>query len=123
MRLLFSMRHLGSLRMYESVLRQLAARGHSIDILAKRRDVPGTAAAPETMLSDVPQIRWIWEDTHVTPWVDSGRRCASGSTTCAIAGHATPARPAGRACRRAGTRRVAAGVGLAVFRSPRGCEC
>ena len=42
MRLLFSMRHLGSLRMYESVLRQLAARGHSIDILAKRRDVPGT---------------------------------------------------------------------------------
>jgi hypothetical protein len=72
MRLLFSMRHLGSLRMYESVLRQLAARGHSIDILAKRRDVPGTAAAPETMLSDVQQIRWIWEDTHVTPWVDLG---------------------------------------------------
>ena len=58
--------------MYESVLRQLAARGHSIDILAKRRDVPGTATAPEAMLADVPQIRWIWEDTHVTPWVDLG---------------------------------------------------
>jgi len=72
MRLLFSMRHLGSLRMYDSVLRQLAARGHSIDILAKRRDVPGTATAPEAMLADVPQIRWIWEDTHVTPWVDLG---------------------------------------------------
>ena len=72
MRLLFSMRHLGSLRMYDSVLRQLAARGHSIDILAKRREMPGTAAAPETMLADVPQIRWIWEDTHVTPWVDLG---------------------------------------------------
>jgi hypothetical protein len=72
MRLLFSMRHLGSLRMYDSVLRQLAARGHSIDILAKRRDVPGTATAPETVLADVPQIRWIWEDTHVTPWVDLG---------------------------------------------------
>jgi hypothetical protein len=69
-RILFSMRHLGSLRMYESVLRQLAARGHSIDILAKRRDVPGTAAAPETILADVPQIRWLWEDTRVTPWVD-----------------------------------------------------
>ena len=72
MRLLFSMRHLGSLRMYDSVLRQLAARGHSIDILAKRRDVPATAAAPETVLADVPQIRWIWEETHVTPWVDLG---------------------------------------------------
>ena len=70
MRLLFSMRHLGSLRMYESVLRQLAARGHSIDILARRRDVPGTTAAPETMLADVPQIRWIWEEVRVTPWVD-----------------------------------------------------
>lgn len=72
MRLLFSMRHLGSLRMYESVLRQLAARGHSIDILAKRREMPGTAAVPETVLADVPQIRWIWEDTHVTPWVELG---------------------------------------------------
>ena len=68
MRILFSMRHLGSLRMYESVLRQLAAAGHEIDVLARRRDVPGTATAPEMVLADVPQIHWIWEDMRVTVW-------------------------------------------------------
>jgi CDP-glycerol glycerophosphotransferase (TagB/SpsB family) len=67
-RLLFSMRHLGSLRMYESVLRSLAAAGNEIDIAARRRDVPGTATAPEAILADVPQIRWIWEDVHVNVW-------------------------------------------------------
>jgi hypothetical protein len=68
MRILFSMRHLGSLRMYDSVLRQLAAAGHEIEIVARRRDVPGTASAPEQTLADVPQIRWIWEQVHVTDW-------------------------------------------------------
>jgi hypothetical protein len=68
MRLLFSMRHLGSLRMYDSVLRQLAAAGHEIEIVARRRDVPGTASAPEGTLADVPQIRWIWEEVHVGAW-------------------------------------------------------
>ena len=68
MRLLFSMRHLGSLRMYDSVLRQLAAAGHEIEIVARRRDVPGTASAPEGTLADVPQIRWIWEEVHVGVW-------------------------------------------------------
>jgi len=70
MRVLFSMRHLGSLRMYDSVLRQLAARGHHIDIVARKRDVPGTSTAPETVLAGVPGIRWIWEDVHVTVWTD-----------------------------------------------------
>jgi len=68
MRLLFHMRHLGSLRMYDSVLRQLAAAGHEIEIVARRRDVPGTTGAPEGTLADVPQIRWIWEEVYVTVW-------------------------------------------------------
>jgi len=68
MRLLFSMRHLGSLRMYDSVLRRLAWAGHEIEIVARRRDVPGTASAPEQILADVPQIRWIWEEVHVGDW-------------------------------------------------------
>jgi hypothetical protein len=68
MRVLFSMRHLGSLRMYDSVLRQLAAAGHEVEIVARRRDVPGTASAPEQTLADVPQIRWIWEEVHITDW-------------------------------------------------------
>ena len=68
MRVLFSMRHLGSLRMYDSALRQLARAGHEIEIVARRRDVPGTASAPERILADVPQIRWIWEEVHVGRW-------------------------------------------------------
>ncbi len=70
MRILFSMRHLGSLRMYESVLRQLAARGHEVDIVASRRDLPGTETAPEDLLADVQEIRWIWEDVRVTVWTE-----------------------------------------------------
>ena len=70
MRVLFSMRHLGSLRMYDSVLRQLAAAGHEIDIVAQRRDVPGTTTSPETTLADVPQIHWVWEEVRVTTWTE-----------------------------------------------------
>jgi len=67
-RLLFSMRHLGSLRMYESVLRSLAADGHEIQILASRRDTIGSGVDPEKLLSDLPQIRWSWEDFHPDEW-------------------------------------------------------
>src|SRR5688572_11091525 len=70
MRLLFSMRHLGSLRMYESVLRSLAGSGHEIRILANRRDSIGSGIDPETLLSDVPQIRWLWEDVRPSTWSD-----------------------------------------------------
>jgi len=70
MRILFSMRHLGSLRMYDSVLRKLATAGHQIDILARRKDVPGTTVAPETLLAGVPNIRWVWEDVEVRRWTE-----------------------------------------------------
>ena len=68
MRLLFSMRHLGSLRMYESVLRALAARGHEIEILASRRDTIGSGVDPEKLLGDLPGIRWRWEEFHPDKW-------------------------------------------------------
>jgi hypothetical protein len=70
MRLLFSMRHLGSLRMYESVLRQLAGGGHEIAVVAQRRDVPGTTGAPATVLGDVRGIEWIWEELRVSRWTE-----------------------------------------------------
>ena len=55
------MRHLGSLRIYESVLLRLAAAGHDIQILSSRRD-------STTLLSDVPEIRWSWEDVRPSAW-------------------------------------------------------
>jgi hypothetical protein len=64
------MRHLGSLRMYESVLRALAAGGHDIEILANRRDTIGSGIDPEHLLADLPQIRWTWEDLHPHAWTE-----------------------------------------------------
>ena len=62
------MRHLGSLRMYESVLLHLAAAGHNIRILSNRRDSIGSGIDPERLLSDVPQIRWSWEEASPSAW-------------------------------------------------------
>lgn len=70
MRVLFSMRHLGSFRLYESVLRRLAANGHEIRILANRRDSLGWGDTPAVLLPDVPQIQWNWEETHPTAWLE-----------------------------------------------------
>ena len=70
MRVLFSMRHLGSFRMYESVLRRLAANGHELRIVANRRDSLGWGNAPDALLPDVPQIEWSWEEVHPTAWLE-----------------------------------------------------
>ena len=64
------MRHLGSLRMYESVLRALATAGHEIEILANRRDTIGSGIDPEQLLADLPQIRWSWEDLRPHAWME-----------------------------------------------------
>jgi hypothetical protein len=69
-RILFSMRHLGSLRIYESALRQLASDGHDILVLANRRDSLELGAAPEALFADVPRIRWSWEDNEPNAWTD-----------------------------------------------------
>jgi hypothetical protein len=69
MRILFSMRHLGSLRMYESVIRKLATSGHEVRILANRRDDIGSGVNPETLLADVPH-QWIWAEIHQSAWSD-----------------------------------------------------
>ena len=62
MRILFSMRHVGSFRLYESVLRRLAARGHDVHVMAHRRDAAGWGGSPEASLAGVPNIRWSWMD-------------------------------------------------------------
>lgn len=65
MRVLFSMRHLGSFRMYESVLRRLAANGHEVHVVANRRDSLDWGNTP-----DVPGIQWSWEEVHPTAWLE-----------------------------------------------------
>ena len=64
------MRHLGSLRIFESVVRLLADESHEILILAHRRDDAELGSTPETMFADLPQIHWSWEDAQPDGWTD-----------------------------------------------------
>ena len=70
MKILFSMRHLGSLRIFESAVRQLASEDHEILILAHRRDDSELGSAPDLMFADLPQIRWSWEEGQPDTWTE-----------------------------------------------------
>jgi hypothetical protein len=54
------MRHLGSFRMYESVIREMAARGHEIHLALGRAEALGWNKALQTLLADCPAITWSW---------------------------------------------------------------
>lgn len=58
MRIFFSMAHLGSFRMYEPVLRELADRGHEIHLSIGRSDGLGWNTALDALVSDYPSITW-----------------------------------------------------------------
>jgi hypothetical protein len=69
-RVLFSMRHLGSVRMYETVLRRLAEAGHDVHVVANRRDSLGDGGIPDALLPDVPGIQWSWDDVRPNRWLE-----------------------------------------------------
>jgi hypothetical protein len=50
--------HLGSFRMYEPVLRELATRGHTIHLALGRAEALGWAKALDTLVADHPTITW-----------------------------------------------------------------
>ena len=54
------MRHLGSFRMYESVIRELAGRGHDVHIVVDRGERLGWRKGLEQLLADCPTVRWSW---------------------------------------------------------------
>ncbi len=60
MRIFFSMRHLGSFRMYEPVIRELAARGHQVHLALGRAEALGWSAALDALLADHPTITAGW---------------------------------------------------------------
>ena len=64
MNVLFSMRHLGSFRLYEPVVRTLAARGHSVHIVVDRTQGLGWRKALEQILAEYPSVRWSWSVRH-----------------------------------------------------------
>jgi len=56
----FSMWHLGSFRMYEPVIRSLAARGHQIHVALGRAEGLGWSKALDTLVEDCPGVSWSW---------------------------------------------------------------
>ena len=52
--------HLGSFRMYEPVLRDLAGRGHEIHLALGRSEALGWRKALDTLVADHPTISWGW---------------------------------------------------------------
>jgi hypothetical protein len=62
MRFLFSMRHVGSLRLFDPALRALARRGHEVDVLVSRRESIEWGAAAAQLTAEYPAVRWQWAD-------------------------------------------------------------
>ena len=60
MKIFVSMWHLGSFRMYEPVLRDLAGRGHEIHLALGRSEALGWRKALDTLVADHPRISWGW---------------------------------------------------------------
>lgn len=54
------MRHLGSLRVYEPVLRELAARGHQVHLALGRAEALGWTRALDNLLAEQPAITSSW---------------------------------------------------------------
>jgi hypothetical protein len=59
-RIFFSMWHLGSFRMYEPVIRDLAGRGHEIHVALGRAEGLGWGKALDNLVADCPGVTWSW---------------------------------------------------------------
>jgi hypothetical protein len=73
-KILFFMHHLGSFRMYESVVRELAARGHALHIVTGRAEEFGWERALAGLLASQPNVRLTPMDFPQDGfWIDAGK--------------------------------------------------
>jgi hypothetical protein len=71
MKILFSMRHIGSLRLFDPALRALARRGHEVDVLVSRRESIEWGGAAAQLAGECPTVRWHWaEDLPPNTWLE-----------------------------------------------------
>ena len=74
MKVLFSVHHLGSFRMYESVVRALAARGHDVHVVIGRTDNQGWGKTLDVMVAEHPTLRSSWiESPSGTFWAEAAK--------------------------------------------------
>jgi len=61
--------HFANLRIFEPVIRELAARGHSVVLAADERETFGGYALVQALASEYPTVRWVWAPlAHEEPW-------------------------------------------------------
>ena len=74
LKIVFSMRHLGSFRMYELAVRLLASRGHRVHIMIDRGERLGWHEALEQVIAQCPTVTWGWSaPQHRTVWFEFSR--------------------------------------------------
>jgi hypothetical protein len=74
LKIVFSMRHLGSFRMYELAVRLLASRGHRVHIMIDRGERLGWHEALEQVMGQCPTVTWGWSaPQHRTVWFEFSR--------------------------------------------------
>jgi hypothetical protein len=75
MKVLFAALHLGYFRNFESVIRELAERGHSVHLTADEPDGMGGQELAERLAADYPSVTWDrLPSLETEPWFDAARR-------------------------------------------------
>ena len=69
MKVIFSALHFANLRLFESVVRDLAARGHHVMLAADERETFGGQGLVEALAREYPNVTWMWApQAHEVPW-------------------------------------------------------
>ena len=69
MKILFTALHFANYRNFESVIREFAARGHQVHLLADEQESFGGQALVERLAAEFPNITWGWTPSPAEePW-------------------------------------------------------
>ena len=69
MKILFTALHFANYRNFESVIRELASRGHQVHLLADEKESVGGQALAERLAAEFPNVTWGWTPSPAEePW-------------------------------------------------------
>ena len=75
MRVLFAALHLAHFRNFESVVRELSARGHAVHLTGDEPESLGGRELAERLAQECPGVTWdLLPSIEQEPWYDAARR-------------------------------------------------
>jgi hypothetical protein len=78
-KVVFSALHFANLRLFESVVRELAVRGHEVVLAADERETFGGQTLVETLAATSPRVSWRWTPlAHDEPWFPIAQKVRFG---------------------------------------------